>query len=517
MVYYLKQYRREYGPKVFNFMPPSIIISPRGRQRVFQLDESVSKRTWIVKPSSSSQGRGIRLVTDLNTLDLGKYYSDWRALSTAATTATAAATDAASSTTTELNSEEEPTASPAVAPKTGKRAAPSNKEPRTFIVSQYIDNPYLIRGYKFDLRIYVLVTSFHPMTVYLYREGLVRFATRKYNNDAETVEGGRSRDTMFTHLTNTSINKYNPMFKKKNAPAAEVDATKDTPSADAASQAAQRAAKSREEKRFEREIHAALGYGDLGKRTLRQLWAYFESQGIDYHPIWDQIKRIVNLTLVPLASLVPKTDAKCFELYGFDIMLDENLKPWLIEVNFSPSLGIDTLTDQSIKEPLIEDAIDVLNPIPVDSPATAGPIGSVRNLSSLSFDPASSKTTFPWEQQMPQEHPRVGSFDLIFPFDAKSANAAQKLSDISVPRIPDEFGMTWLQAETTASQPVKTQQLVDAPVNEANDTSATESKDTVLRGGQGSTLPLPQQEIERLLVETIHDRYNANIARGRPW
>jgi len=49
-------------------------------------------------------------------------------------------------------------------------------------VQEYLKNPYLIDGLKFDIRLYVLVLSADPLKVFLHREGLVRFATQPYNN-----------------------------------------------------------------------------------------------------------------------------------------------------------------------------------------------------------------------------------------------------------------------------------------------------------------------------------------------
>ncbi|KAJ1568236.1 putative tubulin polyglutamylase ttll2, partial [Nowakowskiella sp. JEL0078] len=70
------------------------------------------------------------------------------------------------------------------------------------IVQRYIANPMLISGYKYDLRCYVVVRSYHPLIVYLYDEGLARFATNLYDM--------KDLSNKFSHLTNTSINMLSP-------------------------------------------------------------------------------------------------------------------------------------------------------------------------------------------------------------------------------------------------------------------------------------------------------------------
>jgi hypothetical protein len=51
-----------------------------------------------------------------------------------------------------------------------------------FIVQEYVEKPFLLDGYKFDLRIYVLITSCDPLRVFLFNDGLVRMSTEKYTN-----------------------------------------------------------------------------------------------------------------------------------------------------------------------------------------------------------------------------------------------------------------------------------------------------------------------------------------------
>jgi tubulin polyglutamylase TTLL4 len=85
-----------------------------------------------------------------------------------------------------------------------------------YIASRYVARPHLINGFKYDLRLYVVVTSFDPLKIYLYQDGkknhdlkgLVRFATEKYT----TKQLGRK----FIHLTNYSINRKAERYKPNN-------------------------------------------------------------------------------------------------------------------------------------------------------------------------------------------------------------------------------------------------------------------------------------------------------------
>jgi hypothetical protein len=105
---------------------------------------------------------------------------------------------------------------------------------------------------------------------------------------------------------------------------------------------------------------------------------------------WHKLSELVLLTLrstqdgcaAKAAASVPYR-GNCFELFGFDVMLDDSLKPWLIEVNLSPSLECPTTLDHKIKAPLIADTFNIVG-IPsvsiaaeADSnPALRGPVGT---------------------------------------------------------------------------------------------------------------------------------------------
>lgn len=175
---------------------------------------------WIVKPSNGSQGRGIQLCSDLSTV-----------------------------------------------------ALPNDK---IYTAQLYIQNPWLLKGYKFDMRIYALVTSFHPLTIHLYKEGLVRFATKKYD-DSVTSDDTLGRLDTFKHLTNTSINKHSPLFVSLGNQKKIIDeATK------------ARIQEAQLKSTFEQDITSALGLGSQSKRTLRQLVSYMHKEDIDFRSIWKE-------------------------------------------------------------------------------------------------------------------------------------------------------------------------------------------------------------------------------------
>ncbi|KAK2903678.1 hypothetical protein Q8A67_008391 [Cirrhinus molitorella] len=75
------------------------------------------------------------------------------------------------------------------------------------ICQVYISKPFIIDGFKFDLRIYVLVTSCDPFRIFMYNEGLVRFCTTQY-----TEPTGSNLEDVCMHLTNYAINKHSENF-----------------------------------------------------------------------------------------------------------------------------------------------------------------------------------------------------------------------------------------------------------------------------------------------------------------
>jgi tubulin polyglutamylase TTLL4 len=86
----------------------------------------------------------------------------------------------------------------------GKKTKISRRD--GYLASKYVASPHLINGLKYDLRVYVLVSSYDPLKIYVYNEGLVRFATEKYTINPNDLK------KRYVHLTNFSVNKRSENF-----------------------------------------------------------------------------------------------------------------------------------------------------------------------------------------------------------------------------------------------------------------------------------------------------------------
>ncbi|RWS21529.1 tubulin polyglutamylase TTLL4-like protein, partial [Leptotrombidium deliense] len=192
------------------------------------------------------------------------------------------------------------------------------------IVQEYISNPCLLfNRAKFDLRFYCLVTSFNPLRAYLFDDGLVRFASMIYSTDAENL------DNQFVHLTNYSINKKSTTYMRNE------------------------------------DVDGKMGH----KWTLKTLWDYLKHSetNLNVDKLKEKICDIILKTLISCEANVNKLIERyqvCkynnFELLGFDIMLDDQFNPWLLEVNISPSLRAESPLDSSVKSQLIKDMLNII-------------------------------------------------------------------------------------------------------------------------------------------------------------
>lgn len=72
--------------------------------------------------------------------------------------------------------------------------------------------------------------------------------------------------------------------------------------------------------------------------------------------LWENIIELVIRSLVCADDVIPY-QPNGFEVFGYDVLIDENMKPWLIEVNSSPSMGTDSELDTRVKHRMIDDAI----------------------------------------------------------------------------------------------------------------------------------------------------------------
>ncbi|XP_051833516.1 tubulin polyglutamylase TTLL5 isoform X3 [Antechinus flavipes] len=258
-----------HGFKAFHILPQTFLLPAEYAE--FCNSYSKDRGPWIVKPVASSRGRGVYLINSPNQISLEE----------------------------------------------------------NILVSRYINNPLLIDDFKFDVRLYVLVTSYDPLVIYLYEEGLARFATVRYDQGAKNIRN------QFMHLTNYSVNKKSGDYVSCDDPEVE-------------------------------------DYGN--KWSMSAMLRYLKQEGKDTTALMAHVEDLIIKTIIS-AELAIATACKtfvphrssCFELYGFDVLIDSSLKPWLLEVNLSPSLACDAPLDLKIKASMISDMFTVVGFVCQDS------------------------------------------------------------------------------------------------------------------------------------------------------
>ncbi|VDN96802.1 unnamed protein product [Rodentolepis nana] len=229
---------------------------------------------WIMKPIAKSQGRGIFLFRKLKDIEAWKKSSPFYS---------AGKVENCSD-------------------------GDSNEGPEHYVVSRYIENPYLIGGRKFDLRVFVLVTSFQPLKAWVYRDGFARLSNVGFSMN--------SINNQYVHLTNVAIQKTSPDY------------------------------------------NAAMGCKWSICRLRRYLIAKHGNEKVKQ--LFREIDKIFLMSLLSVQKVMI-SDKHCFELYGYDILVDDNLKPWLLEINASPSLTASSTEDYNLKVKLLDDTLSVID------------------------------------------------------------------------------------------------------------------------------------------------------------
>jgi len=244
---------------------PSTYVLPQEYSLFLEEFKRSSGATWIMKPIGKAQGKGIFLFNKLSQV------SDW---------------------------------------KKDHKWKPDAPQAETYVAQRYVQRPYTVGGKKFDLRLYALVTSYSPLTLWVHRNGFSRFSNTRYSESAGDMTNS------YMHLTNYSIQKTSGNY----------DA----------------------EQGIKWSVH-----------DLRVFMTQRHGEA-KVNRLFDDIQDMMIRSLLAVQQTIIQ-DRHSYELYGFDVLFDQDLKPWLLEVNASPSLTKSNEEDHQLKFDVINDLVDVID------------------------------------------------------------------------------------------------------------------------------------------------------------
>ncbi|KAK2949279.1 putative Tubulin glycylase 3D [Blattamonas nauphoetae] len=213
-----------------------------------------------------------------------------------------------------------------------------------FLIQKYIERPFLIHGFKFDIRLWIMVTSVNPLSIWYYHDPYIRFSSVPFSLDCH--DG-------IVHLTNNCVQS---VWEKES----KVKTLRETIGDEIGVEG--NMWRWSQFEHYLEEIDAGKpglvwcsdkDTADQAKQAPSSLFNKLRTQTI---PL---IRRIVTTCFLCGRDKI-KDRPNSFEIYGFDFMLDEDLSPWLIEINSAPSFEHSTTIVGPLVTQCIEDTMKVV-------------------------------------------------------------------------------------------------------------------------------------------------------------
>ena len=254
-----------------------------------------------------------------------------------------------------------------------------------------ITNPLLIGGRKSSLRLYSLITSAEPMRVYLHDEGFALFASNRYSSESAASDP-------LSFLTNAAQNRAGHSTDADSTDKGVVTTDGDNDHQIARSIGLRLPKQRWTLTSFLRFVEARQS--KLGWRRQQQQQQQHNHQkppkGSSPAQLRRALERLVLQTYVAAQSQLRDAAteslgklglsgahqyAATFELAAFDVLFDDELKPWLLEVNTSPSMKAETAwqgssadasdeakADRQVKQRVVRDMLALIDAIPEAAP-----------------------------------------------------------------------------------------------------------------------------------------------------